>query len=148
MERALAIVDASEPAKDLVREAGELAAGVDAELILAHITTEEEYNDRLNAMESIPKGSVNYSLDQAQEGGRQFARDVAEEVLADVDVDYEVIGAVGERAERILTMVDGEDCDHIFMAGRKRSPTGKAVFGDATQRVILDYDGAVTVVTA
>jgi nucleotide-binding universal stress UspA family protein len=148
MERALAIVDASEPAKDLVREAGELAAGVDAELILAHITKEEDYEDRITAMESVPEASVTYSLEQAQEGGRQFARDVAEEVLADVDVDYEVIGAVGERAERILTMADGEDCDHIFMAGRKRSPTGKAVFGDATQRVILDYDGAVTVVTA
>jgi nucleotide-binding universal stress UspA family protein len=147
MDRALAVVDASEAAKELVREAGELAAGVDADLVLVHVTTEEEYEDKLTTMESIPDASVSYTLESAQEAGRQFARDVGEEVLADVDVDYEVIGAVGERAERILTVAEGEDCDHVFLAGRKRSPTGKAVFGDATQRVILDYDGAVTVIT-
>jgi nucleotide-binding universal stress UspA family protein len=145
MDRALAVVDASEAAKDLVREAGELAAGVDAELVLVHVTTDDEYEDKLTTMESIPDASVSYTLENAQEAGRQFARDVAEEVLD--DVDYRVIGAVGERAERILTVADGEECDHVFVAGRKRSPTGKAVFGDATQRVILDFDGAVTVVT-
>jgi nucleotide-binding universal stress UspA family protein len=147
MDRALAVVDASEVAKDLVREAGELAAGVDAELVLVHVTTDDEYEDKLTTMESIPEASVSYTLEDAQEAGRQFARDVAEEVLEDVDVDHRVIGAVGERAERILTVADGEDCDHVFVAGRRRSPTGKAVFGDATQRVILDFDGAVTVVT-
>jgi hypothetical protein len=35
----------------------------------------------------------------------------------------------------------------VFLAGRKRSPTGKALFGDQTQAVILDFDGAVTVIT-
>ena len=148
MERALAVVDPSDAAKDLVREAGELAAGVDAELVLVHVTTEDEYDERRDAMESIPDESVSYTLDRAQEGGRQFARDVGTEVLGDVDVDYRVIGAVGERAERILAVANGEDCDHVFVAGRDRSPTGKAVFGDAAQRVILGFDGAVTVVTS
>lgn len=148
MDRALAVVDASDAAKKLVREAGELAAGVDAGLVLVHVTTEEDYEDRREAMESIASYGASYSLDQAQEGARQFARDIAREVLDGIDVEYEVVGTVGNRSERILDIAAQEGCDHVFMAGRKRSPTGKAVFGDATQRVILDYDGAVTVITA
>jgi nucleotide-binding universal stress UspA family protein len=148
MDRALAVVDASDVAKTLVREAGELAAGVGADLVLLHVTTEEDFEQRREDMEAIPDQSVSYSLGRAQEGARQFARDVANEVLDDVDVEYEVVGSVGARSDRILAIAAEEGCDHVFMAGRRRSPTGKAVFGDATQRVILDYDGAVTVITA
>lgn len=148
MERALAVVDASETAKDLVREAGELAGGVDATLVLVHVTDEEEYNEKRDAMAKIPEGSVSYSRDQAEQGASQFARDVANDVLADVDVDFEPVGRVGDRVETVLNTAEDLDCDHIFLAGRKRSPTGKAVFGDTTQRIILDFEGAVTVVTA
>jgi len=148
MDRALAVVDASEAAKELVREAGQLAGGVGAELVLLHVTSEDDYNARREAMESIPDRSVSYHRSQADEGARQFARDVANDALDDVDVDYDVVGTVGERVDRVLGVAADRDCDHIFVAGRKRSPTGKAVFGDTTQRIILDFDGAVTVVTA
>ena len=57
MERAIAVVEASDSAKDLVHEAGELAAGVDAELILVHVTTDEEYADR-RAREAIEGAEV------------------------------------------------------------------------------------------
>lgn len=148
MDRALAVVDATDAAIELVEEAGELAEGVGVDLVLLHVTTEEDYADRRNAMESIANYDASYSLDQAQEGARQFVREIAHEVLDDVEVEYEVVGTVGDRSEQILQTAAGKNCDHVFMAGRKRSPTGKAVFGDATQRVILDYDGAVTVITA
>ena len=46
MQRALVVVDASESAKALVREAGELAGGVGADLVLVHVTTREEYRER------------------------------------------------------------------------------------------------------
>jgi len=36
----------------------------------------------------------------------------------------------------------------VFVRGRRRSPTGKAVFGDTAQAVILNFDGFVTVATA
>ena len=54
MERALAVVEGTEETKQLVREAGELAAGVDAELLLLHVTTEEEFSDRASTLASIP----------------------------------------------------------------------------------------------
>lgn len=147
MQRALAVVEPTETAKTLLREAGELSAGVDAELILVYGTTEEEYNERREDMARIPDIDTTYSIDQAIEGVQRFAKDMGRTVLSDVDVEWEPVGRIGEKADEVLELAAERDCDHIFIAGRKRSPTGKAVFGDATQRVILDADMPVTVLT-
>lgn len=147
MDRAIAVVEASDSAKELVQEAGELAAGVDAELVLLHVTTEDEYSERRESMAGIPDIDVNYTIDEAQDGARKFAKDIGRDVLSDADVEPESVGRVGEKGDEILHLAETRDADHIFVAGRKRSPTGKAIFGDVTQRIILEFDGAVTVVT-
>jgi nucleotide-binding universal stress UspA family protein len=148
MDHALAVVGPDEVAKDLVREAGELAAGVDARLTLLCVVSEDEYNDEREALEAIPEADVSYSVGQALEGARSFANDIGVEMLEGVDIEYETAGAVGDRAETVLQGAENHDCDHVFMTGQRRSPTGKAIFGDVTQRVILDFEGPVTVVTA
>ncbi|EMA50046.1 universal stress protein [Halococcus salifodinae] len=147
MERALAVVEGTEETKQLVREAGELAAGVDAELFLLHVTTEEEFSDRANTLASIPNYDTEYSVDQARDGARQFAADIGREVFEGLDVEYEAVGALGDKQGPILDVAAERDCDHLFISGRKRSPTGKALFGDLTQSIILEFDGAVTVTT-
>lgn len=147
MERALAVVEPTDAATELVRQAGELAVGVDADLVLIHVTTEQEYSARREAMGSIGSGAENYTVSKAQKGATRFAHDIGQEVLSELDVEYEVAGLIGEKAETILETAQQHDCDHIFLAGRQRSPAGKALFGDATQRVVLDFDGPVTVVT-
>lgn len=148
MQHALAVVAPDDVTKDLVREAGELAVGVDAKLTLFCVTSEEEYAEQREALMAVPEADVSYSVEQALDGARSFARDVGREVLSDVDVDYETAGAVGERSDTILERAESKGCDHVFLTGQRRSPTGKAIFGDVTQRVILDFDGPVTVVTA
>jgi nucleotide-binding universal stress UspA family protein len=147
MERALAVVEGTEETKQLVREAGELAAGVDAELLLLHVTTEEEFSDRASTLASIPNYDTEYSVGQARDGARQFADDIGREAFEELDVEYEAVGALGDKEETILEIAAERDCDHLFISGRKRSPTGKALFGDLTQSVILEFDGTVTVTT-
>jgi len=147
MERALAVVEGTEETKQLVREAGELAAGVDAELLLLHLTTEEEFSDRASTLASIPNYDTEYSVGQARDGARQFADDIGREAFEELDVEYEAVGALGDKEETILEIAAERDCDHLFISGRKRSPTGKALFGDLTQSVILEFDGTVTVTT-
>ncbi|WP_435064931.1 universal stress protein [Halobaculum sp. EA56] len=147
MEHALAVVGPTETAKRLTREAGKLAAGVDAKLTLLHVTDEDEYDEQREKLAQITRGDSTYSVGQAVEGARAYAADIGREVLEGVDVEYEAVGTVGDRAESVLTEARRRDCDHLFVAGRKRSPAGKALFGDDTQRLILDADGPVTVVT-
>lgn len=147
MDHAVAVVGPTEEAKELVHEAGELAAGVDADLTLLHVTTEEEYNDRREELEQVSNYEASYSISQAMEGARNYAADIGREVLEDVDVEWEARGALGTRGETIVKEANRVEADHVFLSGRKRSPTGKALFGDATQRVILDFDDPVTVYT-
>jgi nucleotide-binding universal stress UspA family protein len=147
MDHALAVVGPTETAKTLTREAGKLAAGVDADLTLLHVTDEDEYDEQREQLAKISRGDSTYSVGQAVEGARAYAADIGREVLDDVDIAYETVGSLGDRAETVLTEVRRRDCDHVFLAGKNRSPTGKAVFGDDTQRIILDSSVPVTVVT-
>ncbi|WP_266082041.1 universal stress protein [Haladaptatus caseinilyticus] len=147
MERALAVVEPTETAKELLYEAGIIADGSDADLVLTHITTEQEYGARRDAMESLMSSSANYTVGEAKDGATEFARDIGDEVLSELDVEYQVTGYLGDKADTILDAAEEYDCDHVFITGRQRSPTGKALFGDATQKVILDFDHPVTVLT-
>lgn len=147
MERALVVVTESDSTHDLVREAGQLAAGVDAELVLLHVTDEESFAERSAAVAGVPDFDAGYGLDTATDGARERALDVGRTALDDVDVDFEAIGAIGEGSESVLQTAAERDCDHVFLTGRNRSPAGKALFGDEAQSVLLNFDGAVTILT-
>lgn len=155
MQRALVVVEASEDldiqptdaSKEITRLAGQLAAGVDAEVYVMHVTSEERFQDRLDQLSSVEELDVQYDVETAARGAQQFAANVANEVLADLDVDITAIGRLGEIEEKVLAVADEYDCDHLFITGRRRSPTGKAIFGDLAQSLILNFDGPVTVTT-
>lgn len=148
MERPLVVVDASESAKELLREAGEIAMAMGADLTLLHVTSEAEFEEDRKAMSDIGASEYSeYSVEQAKEGASQFARDLADEVIEEFDMGCDALGEVGDKADVVLATIQEHDCDHVFIAGRKRSPTGKAIFGDAAQKVILNSNVPVTVVT-
>lgn len=152
MERGLVVVESADHARTLIREAGELAAGVDANLVLLTLMDRDEYEHDIDTMETIANvEGVSYTSDDIKESGRRFGRDIARDEIGDLSLEYESICAIvegGDEADRILQTAEREGCDHVFIAGRKRSPTGKALFGDTTQKVILNFDGIVSVVTA
>lgn len=69
----------------------------------------------------------------------------AREVLEDAGVEVELEGSSGEPSEAIIRVADSHDADRIVLAGRKRTPTGKVLFGSVTQAVILNTDRPVLV---
>lgn len=148
MRKALVVADPVDGIDRILQEAGELAGGVGASLVLLRVTSESEYEDDRRAMEEVASiEGASYDVDQAKQGARQFATDLGDQVLRNIDVDWEAVGAVGDEYDNIMQAIEDHDCDHVFMAGRKRSPSGKAIFGDLAQRVILNADVPVTILT-
>lgn len=69
----------------------------------------------------------------------------AKEVFEDAGVTVELREGSGDPAESILETADDIDADAICVAGRKRTPTGKALFGSVSQSVILNTERPVLI---
>lgn len=70
----------------------------------------------------------------------------AVDALDEAGVDATVRREHGDPAPSITTIADEIDADCIAMCGRRRSPTGKVLFGSVTQAVMLSVDQPVHVV--
>jgi len=69
----------------------------------------------------------------------------AAEVLEDHGVEVEYHEGSGEPADSIIDTAERLDVDAICVAGRKRSRTGKLLFGSVSQGVILGTERPVLV---
>lgn len=65
--------------------------------------------------------------------------------LESLGVEVRLEETSGDPAGEIVTYAEEFNVDQICVGGRKRSPTGKALFGSVTQDVILSTDRPVLV---
>lgn len=142
MDRALLIVETTDRGRELIDIAGEIVSGVDAELVLLRVIDESEYGSDLQRKAQTSMEDVD-SVDELTERAKETTAELGDEVLGE-DVSYTVEVLFGELPDDLLAKAAELDCDHVFIAGEKRSPTGKVLFGDTTQSVLLNFDGPVT----
>jgi len=147
MDKALVVYD--EDDTELLAEAGELAAGVDAKLFVLSLLTADEFADARETLDVVAQEEhTSYDDEVVLDVAKREAREGAEETFGDLELDWQAVGArIGDdetAASRIIDVAEDRDVDHVFLTGQQRSPTGKAVFGDRTQAVILNFDGPVT----
>jgi len=69
----------------------------------------------------------------------------AEEYLAEHDIEVSIREESGDTAQDIIRIAENEDVDIIVLGGRKRSPTGKLLFGSVSQTVLLNATQPVTI---
>ena len=147
MDCALVVVDDQESGPELLTEVGSLAAGTDSEIVVVSLMTEAEYNEDISTLQQIGEVEQTSYGDSPRTFVEDLASNVAKAALGD-DVTYRAVGELvdeGEQADRILAIADDYGCDYIFLNGKRRSPTGKALFGDRAQKVLLNFDDYVTV---
>ena len=147
MERPLVVTDPSENVVEIIREAGELAAEMDSPLLVLTVVTESEFDSDASVLGSIGEiERTSYDM-TASSYAEQIAQTAIDDLLSEYDIEIEPIGRSvgdnGERSEAILEVAEERDCDYIFLLGQRRTPTGKAIFGDTAQSVILNFDGYV-----
>lgn len=68
------------------------------------------------------------------------------EKFEQASVDYTIRGEIGKPEDVIVRVAESIDADRVFVGGRNRSPTGKAVFGSVSQAVMLSSPCPVTFV--
>ena len=64
----------------------------------------------------------------------------ARDVLEDAGIEVTMAETSGDPGEQVIAKAEETDADLIAVGGRRRSPTGKAVFGSTSQSVMLTAD--------
>ena len=151
MKRGLVSLKETATHLELLAEAADWVVGADGELVVVWHLDEAEYDGRVDALESAERAEgVDYDHAAIIEGAEADAREFADSVLSEIGIEPQievVVGSEKTRAQRVLDAARDHDCDHVFIVGSARSPTGKAVFGDFAQRVVLNFDGYTTLTT-
>ncbi|ELZ35012.1 universal stress protein uspa-like protein [Halogeometricum pallidum JCM 14848] len=129
----------------LVEETVDVAGPTGATVVLAHIFSPEDFEDRVEAL-GFDRGANDVSPDSVAVR-YSVIREFANRLDAE-GIDYEVRGTVGVEDEGITALAEESDADRILVGGRKRSPTGKAVFGSLAQQIMLSAPCPVTFVRA
>lgn len=148
MKDALVVLGDRDESGDLLREAAAYATGAESELVLYSPLSEEQFEDAVRTLDQIGRTeNKDYSDEAATAVARQFAEDLADDALEEFDVTFSVVTDVTDEldASRVISLAEEKNCDHVFTLGKQLSPTGKAVFGDTTQQLLLNFPGFVTV---
>ncbi|WP_436902277.1 universal stress protein [Halovenus halobia] len=114
----------------------ESRARAQANTVLDLLDTEDLSVDLLHVFENNPEGAT-----AQQMGSVRRAR----EILEEAGVDVTTLGEGGDPGHEIVEYAEKIEADAICIAGRKRSPAGKVVFGSVTQDVILNTERSVLV---
>lgn len=127
-----------EQTTDVLQEAATLARAFEESLVVLHVMSENEFEERA---EERPE----YTIETAETNAKQTASNAAREVAERVP-ELEAVGRVGSPGNSVVDEANERDVRYIVVGGRKRSPSGKAVFGSTTQKIILNSSRPVLTV--
>lgn len=133
-----------EPDQKLLNTATQYVTGTETDVLFCRIIDEKQFQNNLQRQSK--SGTNVESIDEMESIATAEADKIAAETFGN-DIPYTALGIVGTIPGDIMQLADEYECDHIFVSGKQRSPTGKAVFGDLAQSIILQFDGPVTVTT-
>jgi nucleotide-binding universal stress UspA family protein len=124
----------------IIKTAHELAIAFDEELKVLHVIPEEEAEEHFESLREISQfNDVSFTAEIAR--AEDIANKFIETILEDsVTENISPIGRVGNPTKEILATADSINPRYIVIGGKKRSPTGKALFGSVTQSVIINSD--------
>jgi len=127
---------------ELASTVTDIAGPARANVVVAHVFTDDEYE---RAIERLEFESVAETDPDDVADRHSTVRDIRA-LLEDESIETSVRGAVGDHGEEIVSLAGMTRADLAVVGGRKRSPTGKAVFGSVAQEVMLSAPCPVTFV--
>lgn len=136
----VAAIDENERSKQVVEIAYDLATTYDDEMTALHVVPLDEYDSHRKSIEELP-GFQDFAIDQEAESAERFVMKFIRETLGEIEEErIEPRGRVGNVVEEVLAEADRVNPRFLVISGRRRSPAGKAVFGNRAQRILLNAD--------
>ena len=136
----LAAIDENERSRIVAKIASDLAETYDDTLVALHVVPKEDFDAHRKSLQSIPDFQ-DYSLTQEMDSAEQFAKKFVQESVDTTDLkQFEARGRVGNPTDEILAETASLEPRFLVISGRRRSPTGKAVFGNTAQQVLLNAE--------
>ena len=120
----------------------EVAEPAGATVVLAHVFTDEEFDEVIDRLDYDPDGEI----DPDEVAARHATVRELTDAFDEAGVRYRVRGSVGPHGKNIVALAKDVAADRVVVGGRKRSPAGKAVFGSTAQEVMLSAPCPVTFV--
>jgi nucleotide-binding universal stress UspA family protein len=120
----------------LVDAAVDLAESSDATVSLLYGFSRDDYESLMEQMDidTTTGGLTADEVAQRHESIREPA-----DRLESLGIEYKIQGVSGGNlSEKIVRTIEREDADVAVVGGSKRSPAGKAMFGDLAQKVLLN----------
>lgn len=145
MATILVVVTDEGPDDRLLSAAKRHVTGTDDHVLLYRIIDEHEYQHDVER--SAMSGHRTEDRDDLQAAETARLEDLGSDAFGEA-VSWDALVEFGTVPDDVLRVADERGCEHVFVTGRKRSPSGKALFGDDAQRIILNFDGPVTITTA
>lgn len=140
----LAPIDVDQEYERVLTVGRNLADAYDDELVVLFVLSEEDYEEEREDRLATTEYSE-YPMSQAEEDASKRVERVATTVLGE-DADFHARGRVGEPTPEIISVAEEVGARYVVIGGRKRTPTGKALFGSITQSVLLNADRPVVTV--
>lgn len=144
MESILIVLDSDSVNDQLLQTAKRHVTGTDISVVVCRIVDQSEYQDSVK--QKVKSHEKFDSIEATETRAAEEAEEIAAEFFDD-SIPYESVGIVGSIPEDALNIAAEMESIHIFIAGAKRSPAGKVLFGDNAQKLILDFDGPVSIIT-
>jgi len=127
----VAAVDRSDRASVAIEEAEALAKAFDDKVHVVHALTRSEFLDL-----GITSAQAEEPLDMEQV--RDAAAEMAGEAASELSVPYETVGLVGKPSDEVVRYAREQDARYVTVSPRKRSRTGKVLFGSVAQSILLN----------
>lgn len=134
----IAAIEGDGEEEDVLEVGRDLATAHNTEFVVVHVMTNGDF-------ESRQKSITNYTYERAVTDAKETAQRVVSETLGS-SAEGTPKGAVGNPTEEILVAGREAQAKYLVIGGRKRSPTGKALFGSTTQSILLGADRPVVTV--
>jgi nucleotide-binding universal stress UspA family protein len=78
---------------------------------------------------------------------RAKAAEMAGDAVSDIEMPYRTVGVMGAPASAIVEYADDQDARYIVVSPRRRSRTGKVLFGSVAQDILLEANCPVVTQT-